>query len=52
VIILVWIRCFLNHRLPIMSSDRGDDVITTFLSGVVGLVVFGSVIVLLLSSCS
>lgn len=34
-----------------MSADRprGDDCLTTFLSGAVGLLVFGSLLILLLS---
>lgn len=31
------------------ERQRGDDCLTTFLSGVVGLVVFGSLIILFLS---
>ena len=32
-----------------MELQRGDDCLTTFLSGVVGLVVFGALLVWLLS---
>lgn len=31
------------------ERQRGDDCLTTFLSGCVGLVVFGSLLILLLS---
>jgi hypothetical protein len=34
-----------------MSADRqqGDDCLTTFLAGIVGLLIFGSLLILLLS---